>query len=43
MLDYGLAEPGDNPFLPEGFISSELSESVLVPDDDDILEPELPL
>ena len=43
MLDYGLAEPGDNPFLPEGSISSELSESVLVSDDDDILEPELPL
>ena len=42
MLDYGLAESGDNPFLPEGSISSELSESVLVSDDDDILEPELP-
>ena len=43
MLDYGLAEPGDNPFLPEGSISSELSESVLVSDDDNILKPELPL
>jgi hypothetical protein len=43
MLDYGLAEPGGNPFLPEGSISPELSESVLVSDDNDILEPELPL
>ena len=43
MLDHGLAEPGDNPFLPEGPISSELSESALVSDDDDILEPELAL
>jgi hypothetical protein len=43
MLDYGLAEPGDNPFLPEGSISLDPSETVLVSDDDDILEPELPL
>ena len=43
MLDYGLAEPGDNPFLPEGSISQDPSETVLVADDDDILEPELPL
>jgi hypothetical protein len=43
MLDYGLAEPGDNPFFPEGFISLDPSETVLVSDDDDILEPELPL
>ena len=44
MLDYGLAEPGDNPFLPEGSISPDplTSETVLV-SDDDILEPELPL
>ena len=47
MLDYGLAEPGDNPFLPESSISEspDPSESVttqmLV--SDDILEPELPL
>jgi hypothetical protein len=42
MLDYGLAEPGDNPFLPEGSISLDSSETGLV-SDDDILEPELPL
>ena len=42
MLDHGLAEPGNNPFLPESSISSELSESVLVSGDDDILESKLP-
>ena len=44
MLDYGLAEPGDNPFLPEGSESiQDPSETLLESDDDDILEPELPL
>jgi hypothetical protein len=47
MLDYGLAEPGDSPFLPEDSISLDplASETVLVSlaDNDDILEPELPL
>ena len=44
MLDYGLAEPGDNPFSPEGSTSLDQSETVvLVSDNDDILEPELPL
>jgi hypothetical protein len=43
MLDYGLAEPGDNPFLPEGSILQDPSETVVVSDDDDILEPELPV
>lgn len=43
MLDYGLAEPGDDPFLPEGSTSLDPSETVLVSDNDDILEPELPL
>jgi len=43
ILDHGLAEPGSNPFLPEGSGSIEPSESVLVSDGDDILEPELPL
>jgi hypothetical protein len=40
MLDYGLAEPGNNPFLPEGSISIDSPETVLA--SDDILEPELP-
>ena len=46
MLDYGLVEPGDNPFLPEGSVSPDPSDTVLMSsDDDDILEPEflLPL
>jgi hypothetical protein len=44
MLDYGLAEPGNNPFLPESSISElSLAAPVLVSDNDDILEPELPL
>lgn len=44
ILDYGLAEPGNNPFLPEGSLDPDPSETqtVLV-SDDDILEPELPL
>ena len=43
MLDYGLSEPGDNPFLLEGSTSVDPSGTVLVSDEDDILEPELPL